>query len=265
MIGLVSSAAQDPLASDPWDAESWRLLDWFEQAGPFALAFVLAILLARAFARRRRHDIRAVMGDGAQQLVHAAITEVEKRTIGEIVPVVLGRSDRHPGADWMSGLVLLLVGTALLEGVLPWHAPGYLILCQLGLGLAGWLLSRRVPAWKRMFVSEARASEVAAEQAVQEFHRLELAGTAQRTGVLLFVSLLERRVIVMGDVGIDARVEPREWERTRDLVLSGIARGSLAEGLVEGVRAAGHVLHAHFPAGEGDRNEVPDRMIVRAE
>src|SRR5206468_3238135 len=100
----------------------------------------------------------------------------------------------------------------------------------------------------RIFVSESRATETADEQALQEFHRHGLRETRERTGILVFVSLFERRVVVLGDAGIHAKVGDEHWQRTRDAILGGIARGSLADGLVEGVRACGQELAAHFPA-----------------
>jgi putative membrane protein len=114
-------------------------------------------------------------------------------------------------------------------------------------------------------VSEARATELAEEQAFQEFHRFELHRTDARTGVLLFVSLLERRAIVLADEGIHARVGPEPWQATNEAVLAGIRRGSLAAGLLAGIESTGAVLAQHFPPAAGDRNEVPDRIVVRRE
>jgi putative membrane protein len=159
----------------------------------------------------------------------------------------------------------MLLGTALLQGVLPWHAPHLLILCQLGLGAVGFLLARALPAWKRVFISEARATEMALEQANQEFFRLGLHQTTGRTGVLLFVSLLERRVVVLGDLGIHAKVGDEHWTRTKALILDGVRRGRIEAGLVEGIRSTGAVLAQHFPWVHGDRNEIPDRVVVRRE
>jgi putative membrane protein len=116
-----------------------------------------------------------------------------------------------------------------------------------------------------MFVDEERASAVAEEQAVNEFHRLGLSKTVARTGVLLFVSLFERRVVVLGDAGIHAKVGDEHWDATRAAILAKIRRGRVDEGLVDGIRASGEVLAQHFPWTQGDRNELPDRVVVREE
>ena len=117
--------------------------------------------------------------------------------------------------------------------------------------------------YKRQF--EDRATAVAGEQAFQEFYAQGLHRTRLGTGVLLFVSLFERRVIVLADEGIDAKVDAAFWEGVDAAVLDGIRRGSLRDGLVDGIRRVGEILETDFPPPDDDVNEIPDRVIVRKE
>jgi putative membrane protein len=262
---ISASALQHSGAGANWEQGAPRWIYLIDDWGPWVLGAIALALLVRALWHQQRYRATQVFDADAQSAVHAALESAEMRTVGEIVPVVVERSDRHPGADWLSALAFLLLGSALLEGKLPWHAPHWLILSQLALGAIGFALSRALPAWKRMFVSEARATEMAAEQATQEFFRLGLHETRARTGVLLFVSLFERRVIVLGDIGIHAKVGDEHWESTKAAILAGIKRGKLESGLIEGVRVCGAELEKHFPWTHGDRNEIPDRVVVRRE
>ncbi len=252
-------------AATQWDSLGANAIDVYERYGPYVFAAAVLIVLALALRRARRYRLDAVLHDEAERRVHEAIVAVEKRTSGEVVPVVLGRSDAHPVGEWRSAAAFAFFGSVLLEGMLPWHSPMLLILWQVGLAVIGFGLARQFVGWKRLFIAEKRATAVAIEQASLEFHRLELQRTEGRTGVLIFVSLFERRVIVLGDTGIHAKVGDAHWLKTRDAVLAGIDRDDLAAGLIDGVRAAGEVLNAHFPVQDGDRNEVPDRMVVRPE
>ena len=241
---------------------------WIEAAlrfGPLLLAALVGALVVRALLRRRRYDARSLLDDGARAAVVASLVAAERRTEGEIVPVVLERSDRHPEACWLAALASLLFGSALLLNWLPWQNPLLLLVCQVAAGAGGWLLARLLPDLQRTFVSEARATEVAEEQALQEFHRHGLHRTKNATGVLLFVSLLERRVIVLGDEGIHAKVGDEHWKATTQAVLDGISAGSLRKGLLAGIERCGAVLAEHFPAQRHDVNELPDRLIVRKE
>ena len=157
---------------DTWaDDASWISSTW-EVVGPWLLAALVAAVLVRALARRQRYHAVDVLTESDQEQVHGALRAAERRTVGEIVPVVVERSDHHPGASWLAALTLLLLGSALLMGLLPWGQPLPLLLCQFGLGALGWGMAALLPPVRRLFVLESRATEVAEEQAVQEFFGL---------------------------------------------------------------------------------------------
>jgi len=238
-------------------------LVWIERLGPWLLAGLALVVVLRAVWRRRRYRAVDVLDEAARERVRAAIRRAESRTRGEVVPVLLERSDSHPGAPWMAGLSMLLLGSTLLVGVLPWTRPFALLGCQLLLGATGAGLALLLPGVRRLFVSEHRADQVCHEQALLEFHALRLERTEGATGVLLFVSLLEHRLVVLGDEGIDACVEPGAWDGVAERALAPIARGDLAGGLVAAIDACGEVLARHVPWTAGDRNELPDRLVVR--
>lgn len=241
------------------------LLHWLGRWSAWILLGGFLALLLRAWIRRSRYRAVDVLAAEEVEQIRKEIVKAEKKTVGEIVPMVLERSDAHPQAEWLAALSSLLIGSIFLAGVLPWDHPLYLLALQLLLGGVGFGCARALPDFKRFFISERRATEMAEEQAFQEFHKLGLHETEERTGVLIFVSLLEHRVVVLGDEGVAAKVPTEHWARTDHSILEGIRRGSLRIGLIEGIRRTAEVLRDSFPWREGDRNEIPDRVVVRSE
>ena len=262
-VGGASAAAADWEAVGHGTGGAW--LELLGAVGASVLGLALLGLVLRAWLSRHAFRAVDVLGPGDVRIVREEVARAERRTVGEVAVVVLERSDEHPAAAWVSALATLLLGSVLLAPWLPWDWPAALIGAQLALGGLGYALARLLPGYRRAFVREERATEMAEEQALQEFHRHGLHDTAGRTGVLLFVSLLERRVVVLGDRSIDELVGPEGWAAARDAVLAGVRAGSLRDGLVEGVRAVGSVLAEHFPWQEGDRNELHDVVDVRRE
>jgi putative membrane protein len=232
---------------------------------PWVFAALLLVLIVRALVRHRRYRAVGVLDEDDRRSVREAIARAEKKTVGEILPVVVERSDPHPGANWMAALLIVLIGSALDVAWLPWGNPALVLLAQLGMGLAGFGLAAWLPGFKRLFIFAGRATAVAEEQAFQEFYAFGLHKTEAATGVLIFVSLLEHRVVVLADEGINSKVEDGFWQETNTAILQGIRRGSLRDGLIAGIDRAGDKLAELFPWTEGDRNEIPDRLIIRRE
>lgn len=232
---------------------------------PWVFAGLLLFFILRAVVRQRRYSAVGILSEDDQRIVREAIARAEKKTVGEILPVVVERSDPHPGANWLAALFCVLIGSALTAAWLPWNSPALVLLAQLAMGVLGFVLAATLPGFKRLFVFGSRATSVAEEQAFQEFYANGLHKTEAATGVLIFVSLLEHRVIVMADEGIDSVVDDNFWDTTNDLILKGIKKGSLRDGLIAGIDLAGDRLAESFPWAEGDRNEIPDRLIIRRE
>jgi putative membrane protein len=99
------------------------------------------------------------------------------------------------------------------------------------------------------------------ERAVRAFAEHGLYRTVGGTGVLLFASLFERSVVVLGDRGIDAKMGPDGWKQTVDTLVAGLRRGQPAEGFSAAIALCGARLAEHFPkqASVG-ANELPDEL-----
>lgn len=110
------------------------------------------------------------------------------------------------------------------------------------------------PRWAQASDALARAREV--------FAQLDMHRTAGRNGVLVYVAVEDRRLAVVGDEGIHARVGDACWARARDLMVERLREGRPRDALVEAVSDLGAVLARHFPRRPDDRNELPDRVTT---
>jgi uncharacterized membrane protein len=99
-------------------------------------------------------------------------------------------------------------------------------------------------------------------RAVELFPKLGVHRTAERTGVLVYVLLADHRVEIVADQGIAAKVAPTEWQAACALMQEAFRAGRFEEGAVAGVGAVSALLERHFPAGEANANELPDRPVM---
>ena len=91
----------------------------------------------------------------------------------------------------------------------------------------------------------------------------EVFDTRDRTGILIFVSLFEHRIEVLGDTGINAKVQPEEWVEVVDLIREGILARDLAGGLVSGIERCGDLLNRRGVAVRpDDTDELHDGVRV---
>ena len=195
-----------------------------------------------------------------EKRVEEAIGRAESGTSGEIVPMVVDQSDPYLHVDFLGALIVLFAGFLAAVWLLPEFDPLWVLAIQVLALVAGFLAFRYVGPLKRICLSPKVAEEEVFERALRAFRELELDRTAERTGILILVSLLEHRVQVLADSGINARVKPGTWNLVVDIVLAGIRRGDLCQGLCAAIEQCGEILAQEFPIQPDDVDELPDRL-----
>jgi uncharacterized membrane protein len=99
--------------------------------------------------------------------------------------------------------------------------------------------------------------------AKKEFIRLGIGKTRDKTGILIYMILEERQFSILADTAINHKVKENTWHNIKDEMQDFFIKGKFAKGILYGVEEVGKVLAVHFPVKPDDRNELPDRVILR--
>ena len=94
------------------------------------------------------------------------------------------------------------------------------------------------------------------------FEKIGMDRTAEKNGVLFYVAVADHTFAVIGDAGIDAKVEKDFWDRVSEQMLAAFKEDKFGDGLAAAIRMAGEKLAAAFPRKEGDKNELSDDVSV---
>ena len=201
--------------------------------------------------------------------IHEAVQAAERRTRGEIVPMVVPSSARYSEARYLAGLSLsLLALTVLLTldqgwGQYGWqeHHPAWIVLgVLLAYALGYW--TGAVKPCIRFFTSKERMAFKVRRRAELAFYEHGLHKTREGTGILIMASLLERRVQVLADKAINERVPSGTWDTLVNELVQGIKDGQPTEAFCRAIATCGGLLAQHFPARPDDNpDELADDLI----
>lgn len=204
--------------------------------------------------------------DTELEAIRHAVAEAEARTSGEIVPYVVDASDDYPGAVWKGIALGAFAGPLIAEWIYFlgdfWGGllPLWIALPAAAGGAVGFLLTNFVPSIKRWMAGDLLDLRTR-QRAEMAFVEQEVFRTRERTGILLLVSLFEHRVVVLGDSGINQKVEQGQWDGIVQTVVAGIRAGKPGEALATAIRQCGELLERHGVARQADdRNELPDEL-----
>ncbi|MBI1944149.1 MAG: hypothetical protein HYS27_00565 [Deltaproteobacteria bacterium] len=194
----------------------------------------------------------------AQASIEAAVKAAERGTRGEIVVAVTRQSDAYGGPRLAFAFA---IGLLAVVGALMLDAPSWLVALAWPLaGVLGFAVTL-VPAVGRAIVPDDEVEAEVLESAKAAFFDHGVHRTADRAGVLVYLSLLERRVVVLADSGVHAVVGEQGWQAHVAAIVASMREGH-PEALAGVVAAVGAVLVEHFPARPGDVNELPDAPRV---
>jgi uncharacterized membrane protein len=107
------------------------------------------------------------------------------------------------------------------------------------------------------------AGRSARERALEQFTRLRVWDTEDNAGVLIYLLLADRRVEIVADRGIHARVGDSAWETICGAMQQEFAAGRFEAGVLGGLASVSDLLQQYFPAAGGaNPNELPDSPMV---
>lgn len=213
------------------------------------------------------------LSESGKVAVREAIAAAEECTSAEIVCAVATESGRYDRAESMvglgTGIILMSVVYALGLGMPPaesgsWGAGGaalgWLSAAMVAGFILGSVLASYCHALRRLFVGAAEMDEETAHAAAHVFGLARLGDTRARAGVLVYVSVFERRVVVMADTAAARVLGAEGIARLRDMAVERLREGRRTETFVDTIVESARALAGPLPRGGGDGGRVPDDL-----
>jgi len=107
---------------------------------------------------------------------------------------------------------------------------------------------------------ESKCKEEVLDRAAWLFKKLKMHETKDRNGVLIYLSINDRKFAIIGDAGINKVVPEGFWNDNKEMMISHFKKGEFAIGLINGIEKAGEQLKQYFPHQDNDVNELSDEI-----
>ena len=211
--------------------------------------------------------------------VSEAISAAEGSTAGEIVAVATPISDSYHDValHWaVAAMILVLAWAAWRPDWLAWwydkltfgwHSEptvGELLTFLMVLAVLKFTAVLLILRWTPLRLAltpGATKHRRVRRRAIATFKASAEARTAGRTGVLIYLSMAERRAEIVADEAITKVTDAETWGEAMAAMLLAVREGRYGDGIVAAVSRVGAVLAEHFPHVAGDVNEIPDKLI----
>jgi putative membrane protein len=217
--------------------------------------------------------------DADRAKVAAAIAAAEANTAGEIVAVETPISDPYHDVALHWALVPLFAVLAwaawrptalvwwydfLFGGWSPDPTQSQLLTLLMFCAALKFTIALLILKWMplRLFLTPAATKHRRVRRrAVTIFQAAASGRTTGRTGILIYLSLAERRAEIIADEAILKVTDDHTWGEAMAALLAEIRDGRVGDGICAAIERVGAVLAEHFPRSTDDLNEIPDKLI----
>ena len=216
---------------------------------------------------RNRSAAQAFFTLAEQEKISQAVHQAEARTSGELVPMLVSESHGYPlAAVRGAGLSALVLAILLADPVAAmfWLGDANMWIFLLLFFPLYWsfnLLIEVLPWLKRQFLFREETATEVRNSALAAFFEEGLYKTRDANGILIYISLLEHRVWILADSGINDRISQETWDEAVAVVTAGLKEGRACDALCRAIAMIGDILEKEFPVQADDQNELHDLII----
>jgi len=210
--------------------------------------------------------MKQTLSDHDRNRLGGLIVDVEKHTNTQIVLAVIQRSDSYAELPWKAfalgasiAALLIFILDLLSYG---WY-PRVTVLIAVAGTLAGGavfaLLTVLIPGFAKRFLSSFRAEVEVRQYAESLFLSKELFATSNRTGILVLVSLFERKIVILPDKGLSDQLTNDAMQSIITAMTQLLKRNEISRAFESGLEQLSHTLETSVQ-GKGE-NELSDEII----
>lgn len=219
---------------------------------------------------------KPVLSEADNQKIKEAVARAESKTSGEIVTALIKESSDYAFhellASLFGGFIFYTVCLIFYGDISRWLEKAFwsyndswpaIFIGVSTVAVIGILyLMANIEGVDRLIVSAKTIDRKVKRRAMLFFGEAGLFDTKDRTGILIFISLREKRVELIADKGINDKVHKDTWTDIVDQLIEDIKKGNMVDGLAQAVESCGSRLVEHFPIEPDDENELSDDVHV---
>jgi len=217
------------------------------------------------------------LDDAAFEKIKAEVAAQELKTNGEIAVAVAAESAHYSFWELLAAncvaavlLIVLFPFSDKIRGLYrhlywqnepSWILPLFFIITAFATIAIVFYLAN-VPAIDRLIIPAGVKRECVNHRSMRYFAESGVYDTKDHSGILIFVSYMERQVRIIADSGISSKISQDLWNLIADELAENLKNGQTTEAFVNAVSKCGELLAENFPAKEENPNELSDGLVI---
>ena len=211
------------------------------------------------------------------EAIKKSVQEAEKHTTGEIAVAIAPESSNYSFWELFAAncaaLIILAVMIPFTDKISAlynmiywqnqpsWIVPLFYVVSAFAAIFIFFYLTN-IPAIDKIIIPRSVKKICVTNRAFRYFTESGVYNTKEHSGVLIYISYMEKQVRIVADTGISAKISQDLWNLLADELAENIKKGNITEGLTTIIEKCGQLLSEKFPASEDNPNELKDGLVI---
>ena len=217
------------------------------------------------------------LSDSDFAAIKDAVASAESKTTGEIAVAVAAESGKYSFWEllWSNGLAAVVLAVMIpfsagitsifqkfyWDSVPAWIVPCVFVAAAFAIVVMGFYLCN-ITAIDRMIIPDSEKTKTVSARAMQHFSESGVYNTKEHSGILIFVSYMEREVRIVADSGISSKISQDLWNLIADELCENLKKGDTVKAFTGAIEKCGDLLAENFPNHEENPNELSDGLVI---
>jgi putative membrane protein len=194
--------------------------------------------------------------------VGKAIAEIESQSHAEVVLMVRAHANTYPHYPLAAGIILAFAALSYFRFAPIFFDEWIIYAGTVVAFVLGAVVTGGIPRILRMLVGQRRLHKTTEIIARAYFQKAGIHHTRDKTGVLIFVAVLEQQVVIIADRGVEQALPPKEWQQIQQDFNKIFQAVSPVRSLLEQLDKVRDLFSRYIPQVEDDTNELPDNLDI---
>lgn len=201
------------------------------------------------------------------QHVEAAIEDFEKQVDFEFIPVIAHKSSYVEHISWVISLLFLVAFIGVIDALFAtylydsWMSKTPFYVAAPFISFVFGLLLDKSDYVDRFFITKKERQRQVQEKAELIFYRKRLHELKSKNALLLYISVMERQIVLFPDPNTDFKDMHRVSEELLALLQVSFKHDDFEAGILKAIEHLKTSLITHFPKTQTGSNEMPNKLI----
>ncbi len=190
------------------------------------------------------------------------ISQIESQSHVELVVIIKSRVHGYSEFPLAIGSALAFVALTYFRFSHEFYDDWVVYIGIVFSFVMGAVLVGGIPMLLRLVVGQKRLEKSAEIMARACFQKGGIHHTRDKTGVLIFIAVWERQIVIIPDQGVESAIPPGEWKKIQQGFRGVFQANNPGQSLLEKLEGLQTLFSRYIPQVEGDINELPDNLEI---